>query len=197
MKRPEIADSQDHISESALHETNIPLIPANSVLIVVRGMILARTFPTAVTRARVTINQDMKALIPVRDLSADFLSSLLTGIQRELLDLVEESGHGTRCMRTDSWETFRVALPPLPEQLTITEQLKSELTQINSTTSRREREIELLREYRTRIIADVVTGKLDVRDAAARLPDGLPLATVEDDVDLGEEVEVADDTAVV
>ena len=34
-----------------------------------------------------------------------------------------------------------------------------------------EREIELLREYRTRLIADVVTGKLDVREAAAQLPD--------------------------
>ena len=32
-------------------------------------------------------------------------------------------------------------------------------------------EIDLLREYRTRLIADVVTGKLDVREAAARLPD--------------------------
>ena len=36
---------------------------------------------------------------------------------------------------------------------------------------RAEREIDLLREYRTRLIADVVTGKLDVREAAARLPD--------------------------
>ena len=33
------------------------------------------------------------------------------------------------------------------------------------------REIELLREYRTRLISDVVTGKLDVRAAAATLPD--------------------------
>lgn len=36
--------------------------------------------------------------------------------------------------------------------------------------SRTEREIELLREYRTRLTADVVTGKLDVRQAAERLP---------------------------
>ena len=34
------------------------------------------------------------------------------------------------------------------------------------------RQIELLQEYRTRLIADVVTGKLDVREAAAHLPDG-------------------------
>ena len=34
-----------------------------------------------------------------------------------------------------------------------------------------QREIDLLREYRTRLIADVVTGKLDVREAAAKLPE--------------------------
>ena len=34
-----------------------------------------------------------------------------------------------------------------------------------------QREIALLREYRTRLIAEVVTGKLDVREAASRLPD--------------------------
>ena len=38
------------------------------------------------------------------------------------------------------------------------------------------REIELVREYRTRLIADVVTGKLDVREAASILPDIDPLA---------------------
>ena len=38
----------------------------------------------------------------------------------------------------------------------------------------RESEIELLREYRTRLVADVVTGKLDVREVAERLPEGAP-----------------------
>ena len=36
---------------------------------------------------------------------------------------------------------------------------------------RAQRQISLLKEYRTRLIADVVTGKLDVREAAAGLPD--------------------------
>ncbi len=57
---------------------------------------------------------------------------------------------------------------------------------VNTAISRLHREITLLREYRTRLVADVVTGKLDVRDAAARLPDEstLDLAFVEDDTDL-------------
>ena len=47
---------------------------------------------------------------------------------------------------------------------------------------RLENEIELLREYRTRLIADVVTGKLDVRAAAAALPDAPAQASDSDDV---------------
>ena len=42
--------------------------------------------------------------------------------------------------------------------------------QLDQVIARTAREIELLREYRTRLVADVVTGKLDVREAAARLP---------------------------
>ena len=54
-----------------------------------------------------------------------------------------------------------------------------------TTISRLEREITLLREYRTRLVADVVTGKLDVRAAAASLPDEAPLddATASPDLD--------------
>ena len=42
---------------------------------------------------------------------------------------------------------------------------------LDAATTSAQRETSLLREYRTRLIADVVTGKLDVREAAARLPD--------------------------
>ena len=42
---------------------------------------------------------------------------------------------------------------------------------VDSAIARARRQIELVQEYRTRLIADVVTGKLDVREAAARLPD--------------------------
>lgn len=63
------------------------------------------------------------------------------------------------------------ALPPLLEQRTILagigDRTRDLLTAIQMTL----REIALLREYRTCLIADVVTGKLDVREAAAGLPD--------------------------
>ena len=63
------------------------------------------------------------------------------------------------------------AMPPMEEQGVINRDLDSHVSRIDPVIVRYLTEISLLREYRTRLIADVVTGKLDVREAAARLPD--------------------------
>jgi type I restriction enzyme S subunit len=55
------------------------------------------------------------------------------------------------------------------------------------------RSIEAVNEYRTRLTSDLVTGKLDVRAAAARLPDGTTLGVTEDDADPNLEPEVTDE----
>jgi len=174
MKVREIHDSQDHISTTALRQTGITLIQPPAVLIVVRGMILARTFPTAITAVPVTINQDMKALVPKTGLNSEYFVSLLTGIQRDLLLLIEIAGHGTCCLRTDAWGSFMVPIPPLSEQSEIVQQLKDRLSIQNAAITRTEREIALMQEYRTRLTADIVTGKLDVREAASKLPEVKP-----------------------
>lgn len=62
-------------------------------------------------------------------------------------------------------------LPPLDEQRRIAEFLDGAIAAISAASDSACHEINLLYEYRTRLIADVVTGKLDVREAAASLPD--------------------------
>jgi len=88
-------------------------------------------------------------------------------------------------------------LPPVLEQGLICSQLEVDLEAFVVATTRLEREIELLREYRTRMVADVVTGKLDVREAAVRLPDEGQLDTVEDGAELDDETEPADEETAV
>ena len=63
-----------------------------------------------------------------------------------------------------------IAIPPRDEQDKIVEVINDETTPLGESIGTCRREIELIREYRTRLIADVVTGKLDVRAAAAGLP---------------------------
>ena len=94
-------------------------------------------------------------------------------------------------------KNLHAPVPSISEQKTIVESFERDTAPLAAAISRLDREIELLREYRTRLVADVVTGKLDVREAAARLPDEAPLDTVEDDADLGDEAEGADEEAAV
>ena len=66
---------------------------------------------------------------------------------------------------------LKVPNPPLTEQHAIVEYLDQATADIDAAIARARRQMELVQEYRTRLIADVVTGKLDVREVAAHLPD--------------------------
>ena len=81
-----------------------------------------------------------------------------------------------------SLKYVRVVLPPVPEQTSIVGFLDRIAEEVKRATAQTQSEIDLLREYRTRLIADVVTGKFDVREAAAELPEDV----VQDDTDESE-----------
>ena len=68
-------------------------------------------------------------------------------------------------------KALTIAVPPCRDQDAIVAHLDAELKEAVRTQELAQQEIRLLREYRTRLIADVVTGKVDVRELAARLPD--------------------------
>ncbi|MCK6395177.1 hypothetical protein [Zoogloea sp.] len=72
-----------------------------------------------------------------------------------------------------------VSMPPLDEQAVILAALTEATDPLNTAIARTEREIALMQEYRTRLTADIVTGKLDVREAAGKLPD-LPIGPAAD-----------------
>lgn len=74
-------------------------------------------------------------------------------------------------LHTDDFYDIRVPVPPVSEQREIIERLDIELSDLARAIDRTQREIALLREYRTRLLADVVTGQVDVRAAAAQLPE--------------------------
>jgi type I restriction enzyme S subunit len=119
MKVLRIADSEDHISEAAIRSSSVKMIPTGSVLMVVRGMILARAFPVALTLRDVTINQDMKSLFPLEQETRDFLLITLRAMEATILSAVERSSHGTCKLRTEILESIQIPIPPLAEQLRI------------------------------------------------------------------------------
>jgi len=81
----------------------------------------------------------------------------------------------------------RFAFPPYDEQREIGAHLDGVLNQNEHAITVAQREIDLIREYRTRLIADVVTGKLDVRHLAPA--DDLPTGETDDDTELADDID--------
>ena len=71
----------------------------------------------------------------------------------------------------EKYADLPIPLPSVEEQLAIVAYIRDATGTVKVRIDRAQREIPLLREYRVRLIADVVSGKLDVREASARLPD--------------------------
>ncbi len=162
MKRRFIQSSEDTITERALAETGIKLIAPPVVLIVVRGMILAHTFPVAITTVPVTINQDMKALHFRRDVDPVFIAWLFEGLGKGILGaVVEEAAHGTQVIRMDKWRSVIVPVPPVDEQRAIVAFIDRETARIDALVAKKERLIELLQEKRTALITRAVTKGLN------------------------------------
>ena len=118
MKVAVISDAQDHISSLTLKDS-LSIIQSGSLLMVVRGMILAHSFPVAQTSVPVTINQDMKALTPLVPELLSFLTLICEGMKPEILGLVDRSTHGTCKMESPKIFGLAVPLPPLAEQTRI------------------------------------------------------------------------------
>ena len=133
--------------------------------------------------ARIRPGEELKrdfTLLLLRGKSfSDYLAPIFTGISVPHLSPEQIGG-------------FRFALPSLAEQEKILEQLRPSIGAIRSAMDRALSQILLLREYRTRLIADVVTGQIDVREAAASL---LEEADERDPLDEGVPLESAEELA--
>ena len=110
---------------------------------------------------------------------------------RRTSDLVRDG----QALRFANFAQIPLPLVPLEEQRRIVSHLDEATTEIVQAQGAAKKEVGLLHEYRTRLTSDVVTGQLDVRAAAAKLPD---LASDDDlteaDLEMGHEAAEEDDS---
>ena len=168
-----IGASDQFVTDTALRECHLPRVPAGSVLVAITGQ--GKTRGTAAVLAiEATINQHI-AFITLRQretvVTSEYLQKFLVAGYSELRRISDDSGSTRGALTCAGLRHFRVVLPPIAEQHRIVRWAREATAEVESASRLAEREISLLREYRTRLIADVVTGKLDVREAAARLRD--------------------------
>ena len=167
-----VTTSDQYVTEMALRECHLPRVPAGSVLVAITGQGKTRG-KAAVLSFDATINQHI-AFITLRKpgeiVTAEYLQRFLVAAYTELRRMSDDSGSTKGALTCEDLRHFRVVLPPIPAQKAILQSIDDGLAEVERALRVAESEIDLLREYRTRLIADVVTGKLDVREAAAGLP---------------------------
>ena len=161
------------IAPSLHRELSGSHVQPGDVLLNITGASIGRACSVPTDFAEGNVNQHVCIIrasqgLVLPSLLAAYLSTPV--MQREIQ--IEQSGASREGLTLQSIRNFRVIIPPPREQAAIVEYLDEATADIDAAINRTGRQIKLLHEYRTRLIADVVTGKLDVREAAAAtLPD--------------------------
>lgn len=168
-------------------------VQPKDVLLNITGASIGRVCSVPLNLIEANVNQHVCIIRPIQELcDSKFLALFLSTSAAQTAIYLAQNGSSREGLTISSVKALAVLKPPLNEQKQIASGIHDKTKNISNAISRLEREITLLREYRTRLISDVVTGKLDVREAAARLPEEVPLETETDtdDTDPGEEADI-------
>lgn len=165
------------VSENEFRKYYIPL-DSSTVLLSINGTVgsvaLYQGEEVILGKSAAYINCD-------NDLYRSYLSYFLQSPGVRQYFKLQVSGTTIFNLSLASIRSLRIALPPLAEQLEISAFLQDRMAGLTKAIERVRDEIDLIREYHTRLIADVVTGKIDVRAAAQHLPNQI------DDAELWDE----------
>ena len=117
------------------------------------------------------VSQHVARCQPLPGSSSRWLGYVLLSTVGQTHGQISLNGGTKDGLSLDDVKNYQILLPPPDEQIAIVEHVDKATADVDVAIAIALRQIELVQEYRTRLIADVVTGKLDVREAAAQLPE--------------------------
>lgn len=132
MKTDRIFDTQDHVAKEALAETSLRLIPAGAVLVVTRSGILEHTLPVAVNTVPVTVNQDLKAFIPLDDVAFKWVYYALKHSSNVILRSCSKAGTTVASIDLKQLLAHKIPVPPLHEQQRIVEIIEEQFSRLDA-----------------------------------------------------------------
>ncbi len=131
---------------------------------VVRSGILAHTFPVAIARTAVTLNQDMKAITPGAGISSRFLAYQLRAEGPRILKTCTKSGTTVASVETKQLQALPIWIPSVEKQLKIVDELDAQLSRLDETVSTLQGIQAKLKQARASILKAAVEGRLSTQD---------------------------------
>ncbi len=164
-----IRATQDHITEAAVAGSSVRRVPGGAVVFVVRSGILERTLPIAVVPFEVTLNQDMKALVPHPNVDARWIAWGLRSREQELLRECRKSGTTVASIDTKALMAQELPVPPLDQQRRIVEVLEDRLSRLDAADAGLVTALERLVSLRESVIQTELTGRRGLAGRATTL----------------------------
>ena len=150
-----IKNVSGHITEEAIAETSVPLIPPDSVIVVIRSGILRRFLPVARCSRTVAINQDLRALHPGPHHDPAFLVHALVGFERRLLLDCLKTGTTVESIDSAWFRGFEIPMPSIDEQRAIAAVLSNMDAEIAALERRRDKTHDL----KQAMMQELLTGR--------------------------------------
>lgn len=116
MKAPTLEDTEDHLTEKALTDGVMTLLPEGIVAIVTRSGILKHTFPVAYVPFRTTVNQDIKALVVKDGISSRYVFHALQAYAEDIRKSTKKQGGTVDSLDFQRLLTYKIPVPPLDVQ---------------------------------------------------------------------------------
>jgi len=160
MKVDEIVSSEDRITDTAVAEGRVSLIPEGSVLFVTRSGILAHTFPVAVTRLPVTINQDLKALTPRPGISPKYVAHAIRGASQRILKQCSKHGTTVASVETNALLDFQIPIVALEQQDRVVAEIEKQFSRLDEAVAGLQRVKANLKRYKAAVLKSAVAGRL-------------------------------------
>jgi type I restriction enzyme S subunit len=158
------------------------VLSTGDVLLGIRASVgMAAVAPHSLEGAN--LSRGIARIVPSASIQADFLVLYLRSRTTQQFWTTFQQGTTFNEIPIGLVRTLPVLVPPVQEQHRIVTVVHEQCRVPDHAIESARNEISLLREYRTRLIADVATGKLDVREAAARLPDEVEQPEPLDEID--------------
>ncbi|MFY1652519.1 restriction endonuclease subunit S [Solwaraspora sp. WMMB762] len=166
VNEPRVTYAEQFVTDEALRECHLPLVPPGSVLVGLTGQGKTRGTAT-ILDIKATVNQHIAYVTPDRSKwLPEYLLWLLRASYDELRRLSEENGSTKGGLTCEAIKRFRLAAPSLDKQRQIAAFLDQQTAKIDIMIAEAERFIELARERRAALITAAVTGQIDVREMA-------------------------------
>lgn len=166
MKFDVVTDAQDHITEDAVAQSATNLVEAGSVLIVVRSGILQHTLPVAVASRPVALNQDLKAIKPLRNINSDYLALALKAFEQDILHTCTKTGTTVQSLEMPIFLRFQIPVAPVAEQQRIVAEIGKQFTRLEAGVAALRRVQANLKRYRAAVLKAACEGRLVPTEAS-------------------------------